>query len=1021
MRLCFTSVCPVLSIALLGCPGCGGGGGASGTTAESSKPLDGKDLGDAKQLLGRWVAVTEGQFIGLEFLKDGKVLLDDGRGGVASFSFSVLEGGRLSLGAGDLAALTEIYDTTIAGDQMELSGTVVVMIHGDTRPQQVSQRFRRLKKDEKLAEVLVAQQAERARAYQDRVAALGTFLKQPGLVMTFGDAPGAPASIALDIKADGNAFIGRAWHDDRPPHLNAISGQPSGDPATQALQLSVMFGNRIAPATTQPDGGGQITMNVEGEGKDLRITSRVRYGDGPEHEMVLRSDPGLHGSIVSRFDAELARIEAIKQPVIALLKDHAVLRGQLASQDQRRAEPDIAELTLARDPSSGQYWCEGVHIGARGRGELVAQAAAEIAVVNDQPVLRIVCPPSREYQLRLAGAGAPGLTGTWMPIGSNQGWGAQFEVVESLDAAARDALFEAQRRAFKTLSADSSFSGLAHEDSASGMDMPIPCRVQFTVSSDGSVTGKVEYPSVSTLMTVSGQVAETRIGPRLQLSFTSAEHTPGDQIFFRSLQNGMWSLAPVGGEGPMKLSGWFRGPTLRTTTLTLVNDESLAHLRERAVKAIGTGGRFLVARFVGWQGTIGWPPNVVPTVVQWSIDDSTGTISGGIVADGRALGTNEQAVTDHEGRLRDDDGWITMEIMQSMPWGRNKGVAALKLYACEDDAGGLHLSGAMQGFPVMPMDAALPAFPEQLDRLVEFVPVSETDAQTRAAVDKAIAAVEKAKADALAAQKAQEQAALDARRDKLAPFFPLFKAQTGLVITTNSPMELGLVVVESLVDEPNATITGKGIDLHEMPFREFTFECGVNNWGHLTLTTSLGDTAYAFAAPTDGRVAAGRYMALTLLSSEEHARLAGLIAMGRRLQGAPQSVLTVEVLDPAEAKARETTMVAYGLPGVAIYRGASNPQVAAMFTPQSNGRYRWAKEPILHRLNEPLSGKALYIKNGGPTDNLTVVINGVHRANIAAIAQLGAAIVHLPPDLEILDLRLEAVGTVQARGVVLLR
>jgi len=36
-----------------------------------------------------------------------------------------------------------------------------------------------------------------------------------------------------------------------------------------------------------------------------------------------------------------------------------------------------------------------------------------------------------------------------------------------------------------------------------------------------------------------------------------------------------------------------------------------------------------------------------------------------------------------------------------------------------------------------------------------------------------------------------------------------------------------------------------------------------------------------------------------------------------------------------------------------------------MFTPQSAGRYPWTKEPVRHRLDQPLAGKALYIKNGG--------------------------------------------------------
>jgi len=1014
MRSCLACACAlVVSILMVGCGGGGSGGGSEAT--DTDQPLKGKELGKESQLVGSWVCIGDDyEFQVMEFMKDGKVIVGDAQGGM-QVNYSVLEGGRLSLEAE--GGMTQIFNVTLAGDQLEISAPGGGLLWGGTA------RYRKLKSGETPAQALAEIAQARQKAYQDRMAALETYLKQPGLVLAFGETAGAPASIALEIAMEGNSFSGRAWHDDRPPHLNQISGYSSGDSTSNTLQVSVSFGPRIAPAATQPDGGGQITMNVEGDGKDLKITSRVRFGDGPEHDMVLRPDAALHGQIVKRFDAENARIEGIKQPMIALLKDFTVLRGRTSPQDQRSLEPDTTELTLSRDPASGQYWVEGVFIGARQRGQQVTQAAAEIAVVNDQAILRVVCPPSREYQLRMSasGSGSSGLSGVWTPIGYNQGGNAQFEVVEALDAATRDAKFASQRQALKSLGGESMFAGLAHEDSASGMDMPIPCRVKVTVNADNTVSGTVEYPSLSTLLTATGQIAETRSGPRLQLTFTGAEYTPGDQIFFRSIQSGMWSLAPADGGGPMKLAGYFNASTLRTTTLTLVDDSSLANLRKRVAEAIGDGGRFLVAKYVGWQQMIGWPEHVVPTVAEWSLDNATGEVTGTLVANGRALGTNEQAVTSFDGRLAENDGWITLDLMQTMPWGRNIMVSAIRLYAFEDSSGGLHLSGGTFGFPNQPIDQPLPAFPEQFGRLVGFVPVSETDAQTRGAIDKAIAAVEQAKADAEAAKMAQETAALDAKRAKMEPFFGFFRTPAGAVITTNAPLEMGSVILDARVDEADATITGKGLDLREMPFREFTFECGLNNYGQLTVTTSPDNTAYAFAAPTDGRIAAGRYMALTLLSSDERAKIAALMELGQRLGSAAQSVLTVEVLDPAAAKERETGMLAHALPGVSLYRNANNPQVAAMFTPQSNGRYRWAKEPILHRLNEPVSGTALYIKNGGPTDNLDIVINGVHRANIAAIAQLGAAIVHLPADLQILDLRLEAVGMAQARGVVLLK
>lgn len=1008
----------LLQLLLAGCSdddSDGSTGSAGGSAPGASQPLQGRAPSKTSQFVGTWMFVTEGDYVGFEFMKDSKVLVTHalsglaGEGAGAMMTYSLLDGGRLSLTSA--TGQTQVFEATLSGEQMELKGGQVFSDGG-------SQRFRKLKPGQTLTQAIQEREQAEEKAYQERIAALETFFQQPDLVMTFTEVgPSAPASIALEIEPHGTGFTGKAWHDDRPPRLNAIAGQFLLERDDRTARVVVTFGPRIAPPAAQPDGGGQITLNVAGDSKDLRVSAQVRFGEGPAREMVLRSDRGLHGQIVKRFEAELARIESLKQPMIDLLKDYAVLQGQLSPTDPRRTEPDTTELTLVRDPQSGQYRGEGVLVGVGGRGELVPQAAAEIAVVNDRPVLRLVS-PARQYLLNLPDSKAARLSGQWTMGGYGQAHGAQFDVVEALDAKARDAKFEARRKALKTLSANTGFVGLAHEGSASGMDMPIPVRLQITVNPDGSATGKAEYPSVSTLMTVGGQITETPVGPRLQLRFTAAESTPRDQIFFRSIQNGTWSLIPAAGAGPMKLTGHFSGPPLRTTTLTLANEESLARLRRKLVEAMGEGGQFLAARFVGWQRTIGWPAGVTPTVVEWKLDEASNEVTGGIVVDGQALGTNPKAVTTYEGRVGRESDWITLELMQTMPWGRNKSVSAIKLFVCEDADGLLHLNGAMAGLATMPLEQPAPAFPARLDRLVEFLPVTSTDAPTRAAVARAIAAEEKAQADAKAAQLAQEQAALAARRARMAPFFPLFRVQTGLVITTDAPQEMGSVLLSAQVDEEKATIAGRGIDLRQMPFREFAYECALDNRDNLTITTTISPTPYVFTNPTE-KGASGRYMTLSLLAPADRAKLDALISLGERLQSAAQAVLAVETLDAATAKTREAGLQAESLPGVAIYRDRKNDQVAAMFTVQSNRRYAWAKEPVVLRLNEPVKGTALYIKGSGPTNDLTVVVNGVHRAAIDAIPQLGAAIVKLPPDLEILDIRLEAGGSAQARGVVL--
>ena len=1007
-RCCSFVASLAVGIAISGCGSKDSSGGAS-SGEDASRPLSGSPLSKPTQLVGTWFAVTEGGgFEGLEFTKEGKALLGDGSAGI-TVDYSLLEGGRLSLAAP--GGVTTVFETTLSGDQLELNGKGSLLLEGGT------QRFRRLKPGETIADAQKERRAARAKAYQERVAALQTFLKQPGLVLAFADAGGAgPGPIALDVQPNASGFAGKAWHDDRPPHLNAISGQLHLDEASNVAQVAVTFGERIAPRAVQPDGGGQISLNATGEGKSLKLAAQVTVGNSPAREMALRSDPKLHGEIVARYEAELTRLEALKQPLIQLLKDHVTLRGTLQSADARKTEPDTAELTLAKDPKSGQYYCEGITVGLRDRGELVTQAAAELVISNDVCWLRVLCPPAREYLLAPEPGKAGKLAGRWSTPGAPTGNEARFDVVEALDAGTRDASFEARRKAIQAIPADAVFTGLAFEDSGFGLEMPIAFRLQITVRPDGAVTGAADYPTLSTRMTVAGKVAETQFGPSLELRYSAAESTPGDKVFFRSIQNGAWRLVPLAGAGPTKLAGYFTGPPVRTATLTLANDESAAQLRTKLADLLGKGAQLYVAKFVGWQ-----TPGVPPTVVEWKLDEATSKVSGRMAINNRALGTSEKLESSYEGPVQRENGWTTLELMQVTPFhSYDRLVGALKLFVCEDSRGTLHLNGAISNVGTVPNDKPLPEFPDKLERCIDLVPVPSVDAATRSVIDKAAADLAKAKADADDATKAAQGAALDARRAKLTPFFPLFQAKTGLVITTDAPAELGTVILTSQVDTERATITGKGIALREMPFREITFETGLDNGGNLTLTPSNTKAPYAFAAPKDN-TAAGRGVALKLLTEAERAKLDTLIQLGQRLQSTPQTVLTVETLDATAAKAREAGLGAADLPGIAIYKDRKNDQVAAMFTARSNGRYRWMKEPVALRLNGPVRGKALYIKGGGPTDNLTVVINGTHRAAIASIAQLGGASIQLPADLEILDLRLEAGGTAQARGVVLVK
>lgn len=984
--------------------------GKDGPAAEA--PFKGKNVTDASQLLGAWASTGDGEFDGIELMKDGKALLYMGESGGITVDFSVLEGGRLSLVLPGGATI--VHEARLDGQQLELKSERNLLTGGGT------QRFEKLKGGKTIAQARQERNAKKAQEYKERVTALEAYLKQPGLVLAVTESgPGAPPTIALDLTQGGGSFTGRAWHDDRPPHLDAISGQLVLNEKDQAAQVTVQFGQRLQPPGGQ-SGGGQITLLATGDGKNLRIANKITYGQpGTQYEMSLRSDPEAHAAVIQRFDAELARIEALKTPILDALKDFAVLRGELQPLAGGQAPPESAELVLVREGKSSQYRCEALAIGARGRGELALNSAAEIQVVNERPLLRIVCPPRREYLLGVSNDNPTRLAGQWKQLGQSQGPGAQFQILEALDAAARDARFEAQRQAISSLGTETTFTGLAFEDSGLGLEMPISFSLKIAVKADGSVSGTAEYPSMATRMTVAGQMAMGPGGPRLQLSYPAMETTAKDQIFLRSIQPGNWSLAPTLGSGPRKLTGYFTGPPVRSTTLTQLTDESRSQLRKKVVEAFNKdGGRFHLARCTGWQ-----VPGQIPTVVEWKLDEASNKITGGIITGGRPLGANEKAINTYEGSLSEENGWILVKLLQVSQWKpTDKVVTELELMVSEDASGSLYFGGNPTNIGRVVNEKRVAEATPQKGYPIGFVPVSATDAETRAAIDKAIADAEKTRADAQTQAQAVATAADDARRAKFAPFAAPFESRSGSVITTDLAPEMSLVILEAQADASTSTVSGRGLDLREMPFRELTLEGKQDARGVLSLTTSLAKEPILFNAATDKGLTYGRTSALTILADDRRAQLNALIDLGKRLGSAAPVILTTETLTAAAAKTREASLQASDIPGICIYQKRKSDPVAAMFTVKANGKFRWTNEPISLRLSAPLRGKGLYIKGGvGPTDNLTVVLNGVHTANIAAIEKLGAAIVNIPADLEILEIVLKAGGTAQARGVVLLQ
>jgi hypothetical protein len=274
------------------------------------------------------------------------------------------------------------------------------------------------------------------------------------------------------------------------------------------------------------------------------------------------------------------------------------------------------------------------------------------------------------------------------------------------------------------------------------------------------------------------------------------------------------------------------------------------------------------------------------------------------------------------------------------------------------------------------------------------------------------------------AQEAAAQRAEEQRRARLIPIAQRIAGEHGHSITIEGGLRLQSVLTESQVDFDTFTVKGSGVDVRTMPFRNFTFDGAVNDRAQLVLTRSDGEAPITFGASRDVLAASGGVV-LAPISASDRVAIDTMLDAGLRLGAAAPTVLTPRILSAAEALEAESAMTPVGLTGMVLWRDRVAAAVAPMFAGDLavNRNYRWTPgENVTIRLESPVAAPALYFRGtGGRSTNLVIVINGVHRATVEAIETMGGVILPLPEGLEILEIRLDAVGTVQSRGVMLMR
>lgn len=271
-------------------------------------------------------------------------------------------------------------------------------------------------------------------------------------------------------------------------------------------------------------------------------------------------------------------------------------------------------------------------------------------------------------------------------------------------------------------------------------------------------------------------------------------------------------------------------------------------------------------------------------------------------------------------------------------------------------------------------------------------------------------------AEAEAKKRAEED-----RRARVMPLLQPLQSPRGAVITTDAGLTMGTVILTATVDAEKYTVKGAGIDLRSMPFKEFTFEGEVNDRNILVMRRSTATTPLEFTRVKDGAVLGGAGSSMQALSDADRQVIDDLIAATRRLADTKVEI-AAEMLDADAAKSRAADMKLAGMTGTIIYRDRNDARVAPMFAGEiSRSNHTWKEETVAMRMREPVKCKGILIRGGrGATDNLVVVINGVHRVRIDAIAPNGAAVVSMPAGTEVIDVRFEALGSAQSRGIALI-
>ncbi len=394
----------LLSAVLFVNPGCGKSEPTS-AKADTSIPLEGSAVSKPKQLVGAWMAVSDGQLSGVEFLKDDQAMLTSANGGTLTLTYSLLDDGRVSLV--NPQGQTTIYTTTLSGDTLELASG---------QPRVGVQRFERLPKGQTLTQGIAAREAVLVERMKQRITALQSTLLKGDVVLSSGDGDDAWV-MALRFTDPGSSLDGEMVFDSFKGKTNALSPVlvlPFRAETSAAGQrsdtINIQF--QVAPPT-EPRGQdrvrGTVRLTMSGDPKNQSIGGEATFTSlWPSPRPVsLSNDSKAYKATLAKLDAQRAHVKQEIDTMRAFLGGRSVFTGQRVVNGT--PDPEPARLLIERNEQDNGY---NAIVTSGNRVDQPGTAAIEMLL--DRAALYVVTPWGEQWRLQTTDADGV-LDGLWRP------------------------------------------------------------------------------------------------------------------------------------------------------------------------------------------------------------------------------------------------------------------------------------------------------------------------------------------------------------------------------------------------------------------------------------------------------------------------------------------------------------------------------------------------------------------------------------------------------------------------------